>query len=232
MPDESKEYPVRATRGTGNLAGRVQLGHRCRVAAGLFYAGSAPTPAGQLRIPAAFCGSPADAPFGRCPVGLCTVVTASTTSCPMARERRGLRGRAGAIAGADASDRTVWTPRSRTRLARGPVRPADRRVRDQHFPAGSDRRWRMRSTTPSPSWPTPAPASPPLCCPTGPRWSPRTCSRWPARRWRTTAPTPSTGGRTTTRRPARCWPGARCVRADYVQAQRMRRVTQDACTGS
>ncbi|MEW2359654.1 amidase [Spirillospora sp. NPDC029432] len=142
MPDFGKPFPVpRNPWNTGTWAGGSSSGTGSGVAAGMFYAGLGTDTAGSIRIPAAFCGITGLMPtFGRVPKsGVAPLGYSLDHVGPMARSARDCAAVMDAIAGAHPSD-----PDSVDLPYEPPVLDGTLDgvrigvVREHHFPDGHD----------------------------------------------------------------------------------------------
>ncbi|HEY2099719.1 MAG TPA: amidase [Pseudonocardia sp.] len=142
MPDESKEFPVpRNPWDPATWPGGSSSGTGAGVAAGLFYAGIGTDTGGSIRIPAAFCGITGLMPtFGRVPKSGCVPLGYSLDHIgPMARSAEDCAAVLAAIAGPHASDPDcVDAPFAEPGWLEDLSRLRIGVVRDQHFPTGSD----------------------------------------------------------------------------------------------
>ncbi len=115
MPDPTKPFPVpRNPWDPGDLAGRLELGHRQRASpAGMFLAGLGTDTGGSIRIPAAFCGVSGLMPtFGRVPKSGCAPLGYSLDHIgPLARSARDCAAMLSIIAGYDPATPTASTDR-------------------------------------------------------------------------------------------------------------------------
>jgi aspartyl-tRNA(Asn)/glutamyl-tRNA(Gln) amidotransferase subunit A len=142
MPDSDKPFPVpRNPWDTATWPGGSSSGTGTGVAAGMFLAGLGTDTAGSIRIPAAFCGVTGLMPtFGRVPKSGCVPLGYSLDHIgPLARSARDCSAVLEVLAGFDASD-----PDCVDAPFTGPALDGDLTgmriglVREHHFPDGSD----------------------------------------------------------------------------------------------
>ena len=142
MPDDSKEFPVpRNPWDPATWPGGSSSGTGAGVAAGLFYAGLGTDTGGSIRIPAAFCGITGLMPtFGRVPKSGCVPLGYSLDHIgPMARGAEDCAAVLAVLAGPHASD-----PDCVDAPFTAPTCPDDLAglrvgvVREGHFPPDSD----------------------------------------------------------------------------------------------
>jgi aspartyl-tRNA(Asn)/glutamyl-tRNA(Gln) amidotransferase subunit A len=233
MPDESKHFPVpRNPWDPSTWPGGSSSGTGGGVASGMFFAGLGTDTGGSIRIPAAFCGITGLMPtFGRVPKSGCVPLGYSLDHIgPMARSAQDCAAVLEVIAGPHASD-----PNCVDAPFPAPSWPDDLAglrvgvVRDHHFPAGGD-----------PALPGAFDATVALLTEAGASLTPVALPYWhemitadlltmgceALAYHRTDAQTRWTDYYPATR--AMLAQGALVSGADYVQAQRMRRVAQDA----
>ena len=142
MPDGSKDFPVpRNPWNPATWPGGSSSGTGAGVAAGMFYAGLGTDTGGSIRIPAAFCGITGLMPtFGRVPKSGCVPLGYSLDHIgPMARSAEDCAAVLAVLAGPhpsdpDCLDAPFAAPAWRDDLAGLRVGV----VRDAHFPPGSD----------------------------------------------------------------------------------------------
>ncbi|WP_028932424.1 amidase [Pseudonocardia spinosispora] len=233
MPDDSKPFPVpRNPWDPATWPGGSSSGTGGGVASGMFFAGLGTDTGGSIRIPAAFCGITGLMPtFGRVPKSGCVPLGYSLDHIgPMARSAQDCAAVLEVIAGRHASDPDcVDAPFSGPAWAEDLTGLRVGVVRDGHFPVGSD-----------PALPGAFDATVALLAESGASTTPVALPYWTEmitadivtmccealayhrtdtqRRWADYYPA-------TRSMLAR---GALVSGADYVQAQRMRRVAQDA----
>ncbi|MEW1861928.1 amidase [Streptomyces sp. NPDC088194] len=142
MPDTDKPFPVpRNPWDTATWPGGSSSGTGTGVAGGLFLAGLGTDTAGSIRIPAAFCGVTGLMPtFGRVPKSGCVPLGYSLDHIgPLARSARDCAAVLEVLAGPDASDPDcVDAPFTAPALTGDLTGLRIGLVREHHFPEGSD----------------------------------------------------------------------------------------------
>lgn len=144
LPDPEKPFPLpRNPWNTGTWPGGSSSGTGAGVAAGLFYSGIGTDTGGSIRIPAAFCGvSGLMATYGRVPKSGCVPLGYSLDHIgPLARSARDCGAFLGVIAGHDPSDPTCSALPVPDYLAGLDGSLAGVRIgveREHHFPESSD----------------------------------------------------------------------------------------------
>lgn len=147
VPDASKPFPLpRNPWEPSRWAGGSSSGTASGIAAGLFPAGLGSDTAGSIRIPAAFCGITGLMPtFGRVPKSGCVPLGYTLDRVgPLARTAADCATMLAVIAGAHPSDPDSTHPTMVTAFAAPEWREPDLTglrvgvARDEHFPAGAD----------------------------------------------------------------------------------------------